>query len=134
METSELRIGNLLRDKVTKTELRVIKLTEQDIVTYVIDRSMFPLKDGWGIEPIPLTEERLLDLGFNQCGYEGLFWEHEELEGLQFAGINWVDYEFPEYQFLNYQVGKVIYQIHYVHQIQNLYFTLKGKELKKQEQ
>jgi hypothetical protein len=112
----------------------VTGLTEQDIVTYVIDRSMFPLKDGWGIEPIPLTEERLLELGFKQCGYEGLFWEHEELEGLQFAGINWADYEFPEYQFLNYQVGKVIYQIHYVHQIQNLYFTLKGKELKQLEQ
>jgi hypothetical protein len=126
MKVSELRIGNLLRDKVTKTELRVIKLTEQDIVTHVIDRSMFPLQDGWGIEPIPLTEERLLKFGFTDEE------DYLELEIHESLSIIYVGY-------LALMLDGVIIQINdvnsdKVHQLQNLYFALTGEELKQQEQ
>lgn len=135
MKASDLRIGNLLRDKVSKTELRVVKLGDDgSIVTHVIDRTMFPLKDGWGIEPIPLTREKLIDLGFEECGYEALAWQHPKIPGFQFAGINWADAEFPEYQFLNYQVGDSIFRIDYVHELQNICFALAKEELIKQEE
>jgi hypothetical protein len=118
MKVEELRIGNLLRDKVTKTELKVIELTEQDIVTYVIDRSMFPLKDGWGIEPIPLSQEWLIKFGFDgvnsankliQVGWNGDDFIHDQMSVL-FKGV-------------------FITTLKYVHQLQNLYFTLTGEEL-----
>ncbi len=129
MKVEELRIGNLLRDKVTKTELRVIKLTEQDIVTYVIDRSMFPLLDGWGAEPIPLTEEWKLKFGFEKTE-----WDNFNSYRL-IIGNN--DYAIVLYSDGNCEVGDIITcKIEYVHQLQNLYFALKSEELtfKQQEQ
>ena len=80
-------------------------------------------------EPIPLSREWMLKLGFEIGGVEDLEWEHPSVEGFLLAGINWADAEWPEYQFLNYRVGKDILHIHYVHQLQNLYFALSGKEL-----
>jgi hypothetical protein len=123
MKASELRIGNLLRDKVTKTELRVIELTEQDIVTYVNDRSMFPLKDGWGIEPIPLTEERLLKFGFSReakIGGDGIEFRVYHFDVLTFNTNHGWWYKFEP---MNYT------PLEYVHQLQNFYFALTGKEL-----
>jgi len=128
MKVSELRIGNLLRDKVTKTELRVTKLTEQDIVTYVIDRSMFPLQDGWGIEPIPLTEERLLKFGFEddrdnlmilRKGVFEFYFDKVDKDGISL-------YEKWD--------GNFLCNVEYVHEFQNLHFALTGEELKQQEQ
>jgi hypothetical protein len=127
MKVSELRIGNLLRDKVTKTELRVIKLTEQDIVTHVIDRSMFPLQDGWGIEPIPLTEERLLKFGFEKSG----LWTYViELQG----NLKLVYYLGEKGWSIGFKSYSDFSNLYYVHQLQNLYFALTGEELKQQEQ
>jgi len=80
-------------------------------------------------EPIPLSREWMLKLGFEEGGYDFLEWWHPSVEGFLLAGINWADAEWPEYQFLNYRLGKEILQIHYVHQLQNLYFALSGKEL-----
>jgi len=132
MKVSELRIGNLLRDKVTKTELRVTKLTEQDIVTYVIDRSMFPLQDGWGIEPIPLTEEWLLKFGFEMINSSPINYKIYRLKDISFNVIK--DSNIKLYD-------KIVYSEQYryiesVHQLQNLYFALTGEELifKQQEQ
>lgn len=134
MEANELRLGNLVNygvnivpiksihtESVLKDEVKVYVELTPKLQNYCLDITE--------IGPIQLTEEHLLNLGFTQCGYESLFWCHEKLKGLQFAGINWADIEFPEYQFLNYEVGGVIYQIRYVHQLQNLYFILIGEEL-----
>jgi hypothetical protein len=119
IKVSELRIGNLLRDKVTKTELRVIKLTEQDIVTHVIDRSMFPLQDGWGIEPIPLTEEKLIELGAKELTPKrGVLKEFV---------LKTVRIEMSDSGNFYYKNSKLILES--FHQLQNLFFSLKGKEL-----
>lgn len=119
MKVSELRIGNLLRDKVTKTELRVIKLTEQDIVTYVIDRSMFPLQDGWEIEPIPLTEERLMEFGAKELNPKRGVLKEFVLKTVRIEMSNSGNFY--------YKNSKLILES--VHQLQNLYFVLKGEEL-----
>jgi len=109
MRVSELRIGNLLRDKVSKTELKVIELTEKDIITYVIDRSLFPLKNGWGIEPILLTEEFKIEFG------------NDKLVLVDKLGFVIFKNEYA-YQF-------VFDDYPYIHDIQNLYFALTNKEL-----
>jgi len=122
MKASELRLGNWVEqpnDGVTR-------------VTAVLNDLQIKTETGYVdkyCRPIPLTEEWLLKFGFKQCGYEGLFWCHNKLKGLEFAGINWADSEFPEYQFLNYRIGEEIYRVQYVHQLQNLYFALTGEEL-----
>ncbi len=134
MKANELRIGNLLRDKVSKTELKVIELTEKDIVTYVIDRSKFPLKSGWGLEPIPLTSEILLKCGFQirdkkySLNYGG--------ESMRFAILEndirnpFILYFHGRFGFnLNEGRKNGDYCIQNVHQLQNLYWCLCGKEL-----
>ncbi len=118
MNANELRIGNLLRDKVSKTELEVIELSENNIITKVIDRSKFPLKDGWGIEYIPLTEEWLLKFGFDKKGNKGKL--NVILSG-NFGYKNGKTY-FNSWVILESQPK-------YVNQLQNLYFALTGEEL-----
>lgn len=125
MTPSELRIGNLLRDKVTGTELKVTGLTEKETVIHVIDRSRFPLPDGWESEPIPLTEEWLLKCGFEinrQTKEENNIWRCYSEEG--FFEVEQIGDGF----FLddNDCYGT---ELNYVHRLQNLYFALVGEEL-----
>ena len=115
MKANELRIGNLLREKVTKTELKVIELTENNIVTYVIDRSLYPLYSGWKMEPIPLTEEWLFKFRFVYNPHSS------EFHGKNMIFHNWI----KDRGYVSW--GST--QIKYVHQLQNLYFALTGEEL-----
>jgi len=122
MKASELRIGNLVMDgkDIEQVNARMIDML---------------VKIEADFDPIPLTEEWLLKLGFKQCGYEMLSWKHETLlPSFNLDGINWADFDEPDYQFLNYKVADEILRIDYVHQLQNLYFALTGEELKQQEQ
>lgn len=120
MKASELRIGSLLRDKVSKTELKVIELTEKDIITYVIDRSLFPLKNGWGIEPIQLTEEWLLNFGFEkELGWDNMVYFNNN-------GMHIYLCENGKESWLEYENDIVLKS---VHQLQNLYFALTNEEL-----
>lgn len=135
MRIEELRIGNLLQDKVSKTELKVIELTEKDIVTYVVDRSMFPLKDGWGIEPIPIIEEHLKEFGltFSSEWHGKDFYLHQtfsiddEFLGVEYFEIglninddNSIHSFFHENSTMEYK---------YLHELQNLHFALHGRDL-----
>jgi hypothetical protein len=119
MEAKELRIGNLLQDGVSKSLLKVIELSEKDITTYVIDRSKFPLEKGWFTEPIPLTEEWLIKAVFEQG-----VWQNETLDQELYSDYNTLfisDSRDTNYSFRS--------PCKYVHQLQNLYFALTGKEL-----
>jgi hypothetical protein len=129
MKPSELRIGNLLRDELTKTELRVTGLKVDGVLTHVIDRSKFPLPDGWSIEPIPVTEDMLIRFGFEinrrtkegnpiwRCLSEDGFFEVEQIGDGFFLDDN-------------QSYGT---QIDWVHQLQNLFFALTRDELKQEE-
>ena len=123
MTANELRIGNLIFSPLNKKDYAISQSNLCDFANGFIH-----------IEPIPLTEECLLEFGFEQCGYEMLSWQHPKLPGFELDGINWADAGHIEYQFLNYQIGDSIFRIHYIHQLQNLYFALTGEELKQQEQ
>jgi hypothetical protein len=127
MKVQDFRVGNyvksVLDDSIYEIDLWSLRVIQDGNYqnSYHPDVKVF--------EPIPLTRELLLKVGFDQCGYEFLFWEHDKIKGFQLAGINWVDEDIPEYQFLNYEVGTKIFSIHYLHQLQNLYFVLTGEEL-----
>ena len=119
---NELRIGNLLRDSISKTPLRVVEIKELGFVTYVIDRTKYPLANGWSCEPIPLTEEILLKAGFEYWGG----YKHKLLRGVRGAVLCEVD---DEYWLLNNSYKSLYVKFKYLHQLQNLVFSLSGKEL-----
>lgn len=126
MNTADYRIGNLLRDKVSKALLEVVELTKEDVVTHVIDRSMFPLKEGWGLEPIPLTPEWLIKFGFKK-EFNGCY----VLDNyIVFQNINNIAEGIDEKGFYQGTGQKFVIEIKYVHQFQNLYYSIIQKELK----
>lgn len=117
MEAKELRIGNFAEDQ-NGNLLKVVSLNETDILFKVVDRSKFPLPNGWQAEPIPITEEWLVKFGFER--------------------INEREFRHTEY-FYNLERGwfgicegigmEIVFDMKYVHQLQNLYFALTGNEL-----
>ncbi|WP_347216678.1 hypothetical protein [Chryseobacterium sp.] len=130
MDSKEYRIGNLLRDKVSKTILEVIKLTKDDVVTYVIDRSKFPLKKGWGLEPIPLNEEWLLKFDFDKITND----EEEIFYQKGYVRISIDEYEDGWFNFRKRTPSQLwkdnlVTQIKFVHELQNLYLLIEKEEL-----
>ena len=72
MKAENLRLGNLAQDQ-DGNELIVIELRnhpaeekKSNISFTVVDRSKFPLPNGWKAEPIPLTEQWLARFGFEK--------------------------------------------------------------------
>jgi len=116
MEAKELRIGNLL--SFGKNIFKVYQLNEDNF--YAKDyKNNESLKSSWAeIEPITLSEEWLLKFGFEIK--QGRF-------GNEYLGkINLYTASDKKIVFCydGYLKG-----IKYVHQLQNLYFALTGKEL-----
>lgn len=118
MKVEELRIGNLYDNN-----------GEPCIVTPWTIQEVFEAERSW-CKPIPLTEEWLIKLGFehyNQLGYniknnnfeiDIWFDDNGTINDIQLSSTN-ISGAYPNIK--NFQ---------YLHQIQNLYFTLTGEELK----
>ena len=125
---------------ITAQELRLKNvLTHGDTVVYVdaIFPTHFICETEEGISrgnslqanftPIPLSPEILEKCGFKIGGYDFLFWDNGKIE---LAGLNWADADIPEYQFVNFRYSdNGIVSIYYLHQLQNLYYSLTGEEL-----
>lgn len=124
LKPEQLRLGNYIYSEVTtvnvKVTTQVLKLIESEIKTKELSR----------YKPIPLTEEWLLKFGF-----ERKFFNKEETP-------RWINKSF--YMFIDAvwyitfkRDGYVSFiafdcflkDLRYVHQLQNLYFALTGKEL-----
>lgn len=118
MKANELRIGNLFRYKDeprVKTERRgnVYQIIPDDIV-FISEH------DPDYIEPIPITEEWLLKLGFDKFSDRVFI-------------LDSFGYEFGHTcrALLKNEDCVVLFPlIKHVHQLQNLYFALTGEELK----
>ena len=113
MKAEELRIGNLFKDKHSRKIIKVIKLSESKIT---FDGCFY---GEWQAEPIPLTEEILL-----KCGFE--FFDNERI----FNNFVIEDFHNGNYYFTAGE-GIKLHEKHieYLHQLQNLYFSLTGEEL-----
>ena len=117
MTANELRIGNLVTAKSPERQE-----WESPVVVTIGYLEMFTT-DKVHFKPLPLTEERLLKFGFVTTQ-----WDNFDSYRLE-IGNN--DYAIVIYSDGRCEVGDIIItKINYVHQLQNLYFALKGEELK----
>lgn len=86
------------------------------------------------IEGEPLTEEWLLKFGFEYCYFpapdsDGVYREKENVNKEYFKHHKLseeISYYLP-YNHFNYHIGSI--NIKYVHQLQNLFFSITGEEL-----
>lgn len=106
MLVNELRIGNL------------VYIAEEDYVL-TIDRQMFPmhprLPNIEDYRPIPITEEWLLKFGFEKDNDYG-FWTSPNPKFIVDENFVLCDID-------------ITVAVKHVHQLQNLYYALTGKEL-----
>lgn len=115
MKATELRLGNL----VYFTNGNVaFKITEIDNIGFGIENDF---ETTWveheEIEPIPLTEEWLLEFGANKYEFDHKANQYR-IENMLFV--------IRENTFFDYGTGV---KLQFVHQLQNLYFALNGEEL-----
>jgi hypothetical protein len=112
MKAQELRINNYL----TKIDGTSIQVTSLEIKCAEEMNGHF----NSTFEPIPLTEEWLLKLGFvNNC---------LTIKGILFE-VGYVGYDFVNNE-MTLRINQFIsLKIQHVHQLQNLYFTLTNEEL-----
>jgi hypothetical protein len=108
MKAQELRIGNWF----IPTMFNGVELEERPISA--MEFLALSENPNWG-KPIPLTEERLLKFGFEKD-----VTEYNTCWFLNHVYIWFVDGEY---------INELDLPIKYVHQLQNLYFALKGEEL-----
>ncbi len=121
MKASELRIKNLINHEGDVLEVIEIKMVS-------IDGN--PKINGWDeeeIEPIPLKQQWLLKFGFERFPMSApalAEWDEYVKDGFEVFnyGTSLQEYYFKAWD------GKII-KLEYVHQLQNLYFSLTGKEL-----
>jgi hypothetical protein len=145
MEAKEIRIGNLFRFGVNVITIQSIhQVTIKNAVdgkrpwhVYVsgfIDADPHYCIDGYKIEPIPITKEWLLSFGFKDTIAE----HTKQIDlvdfGLQKLGVT-ISEEKNIISIGDYYSGKeeiVILTTSpflFVHQLQNLFFSIKGTEL-----
>lgn len=111
MKASDLRIGNYYLDiDDNLTELSGYELYQMTIKE---NTNNLGVKE---FQPIPLTEEWILKLGFEESDL-GLKFELNDIYIYTHDGVMW-------YNTVNDSIN-----IEFVHQLQNLYFALMSKEL-----
>jgi len=116
MTSKDFRIGNyiLYDGKLDRIDIRYALAFENEFMN--------------GIKPIPLTEQWLLDFGFEEKTIQELNDIHYEFDCM------WI-YLLKDFFEIELIVGderfNLLTQFKYVHQLQNLYFALTGKELTK---
>lgn len=119
---NELRIGNLVNYGTQNGAIRIVNSMNEGIFDniYIETGEEFEWTECSNIEPIPLNEAWLIKFGFLKRN--GYGFNKTDFDLLAFKVADSIGYNFRFYG-LNVEVK-------YVHQLQNLYFCLAGKELK----
>jgi hypothetical protein len=123
MESNELRLGNLITFLGETVEVECISNLPKRKDMYWIKPKGSLIAKEIHFRPIPLTEEWLLNLGFDKgSDIMGDCYYIDELN---------VDFALHHYnRGLDFVYNFYDLNVKYVHQLQNLYFALTGKELK----
>lgn len=116
IKASELRIGNLFIEENSKKTIEVVGLDNNRVVF----SGMF--LDKWQAKPIPLTEEWLLRFGFEKTNRID-FGELKEC----FAKFSFALMIRNNKYYVDWIGGNT--EIEFVHELQNIYFTLHKTEL-----
>ena len=112
---NQVRIGNLVDFNGQVETVYAIRNSGVDFYRGKTKKSVIMQSYVWeAIKPIPLTEKWLMDFNFNlkELGFDKLSVSHH-LTGDKFYFI----------------ISNYAKQIFYVHELQNLYFALTGREL-----
>lgn len=117
METNELRLGNFIYDKKDENLEYVYELYDLG------DRISINHIDPDLYIPVPLTEKWITHLGFKTMPESESMINIFELDGFQLWNKN---EDFSEIVYLG---NRYPIEIKYVHQLQNLFFAIMGKEL-----
>ena len=122
MQVEELRIGNYLYyrhiDGYMKEEIVKICSINNE---YLLDKENCTL--GYNeLKPIPLTEEVLLKCGFEKNNI------HKDPSMYEYC-IDYMPYIRTIDNSKTFEISFYATRIEYLHQLQNLYFALTGKEL-----
>jgi hypothetical protein len=126
MKAQDLRIKNLAQDKLTGELLICCVISDSAVSFSVLDRSKYPLPDGWEAEPIPLTEEWLVKFGFDHNPTNPIYMKLPIYRGFSWISVSLKD-NLGEIAFDRYCAAQP--PLKHVHQLQNLFFALTGQEL-----
>jgi len=131
IQAKELRVGNLVRMFLGVTD------SGAEYSEFYFELNHFNYLAR--LEPIPITEEWLLKLGFIEDSFEYI--KIISPDGLLGIRLNPYDVDFKEIGVCIFQKDDIgiteehenhyvfLDSIKYIHQLQNLYFALTGKEL-----
>lgn len=112
MKSTELKIGNFMHFE--KTPITVNALIREEVY---YDTTNTNGEIGSDVTPIPITEKWLIKFGFEESDWAGGCFIKESIF------IDLSDFE------CGYKKNWFDVKIKYVHQLQNLYFSLTQKEL-----
>jgi len=129
MKIQELRIGNLINQHGQITKVYHLDIGGKSF--YIINdmpihKETFRHRDTHELiySPVPLTEEWLIKFGFQELN---MFWRIPVEDGVFFE-VGYITDD-KNFQFESpLSMGDEI-NLEYVHQLQNLYYALTGKEL-----
>jgi hypothetical protein len=105
IQPNKVRIGNIFKEEYTEKLIRVIEIRQKSITFSE------KFRGKWQANPIELTDDILLKCGF--------------VDNKINLGLN--NFHVTTYGLATY--GNVGFVCMYLHQLQNLYFVITGKEL-----
>lgn len=124
MEASELRINNYVEYNEEIDD--VFSLGGWSTEINLNNQNVTDVRD---IKPIPLTEEWLLKLGFEENKENNWFSISGGSEAIPVLVRIWAKDRIQVYYHWNYKQMNHIGYVNHVHQLQNLYYALTGSEL-----
>jgi hypothetical protein len=116
MKIEEIRVGNYFIDTTFVTNPKIKQITVDDLLTIIKD-----VKNGF---PIQLKYVKLEEYWFTHFGFEFESYPDSYVKKDVIIRKNYLD----DYMF------NLTFKIEYVHQLQNLFFSLKNQDLTKKKQ
>lgn len=136
MKANELRIGNLMNFPFTNEIVEVVGINAHESIDLRLNKTIIntisfrknlnlycePIDK---IKPIILTEEWLLNFGFKKIDYHRFKINPSKIFDYYYTAST----HDCSFRFYNDDIITYISDVYYVHEIQNLYYALTGKEL-----
>lgn len=119
----ELRVGNAIQYDGDGTNAIVKSIEEHGIGIEFKEEETWIEYDQFS--GIPITDKLLEKLGFKEQCYVNE--DQDEIDYWYYEGIDWILDQ--GYQPIDAGFPMIKYELMYIHQLQNLYFSLTGKEL-----